>query len=100
MDKMDAAQVLRSKRSRGQIMRTLAIFYPDPVMVCDLKVAMITRGAGTAALEAHLRYLEHAGYVRRKDGLDKQCTEDDLIEVTPQGTKLLEGDLQDSSVML
>jgi DNA-binding transcriptional ArsR family regulator len=98
---MDVAQAMRNKKTRGQIMRTLAIFYPDPIMVCDLKVALITRGINSIAeLEGHLKYLEDAGYIRIKDGLDKTVREDDLIEITTKGTKLLEGDLDDTSVML
>ncbi len=95
------AQVMRNKKMRGQIMRTLAIFYPDPVMVCDLKVALITRGANSVAeLERHLKYLEDAEYIHLKDGLDKTVRDDDLIEITAAGVKLLEGDIEDISVML
>lgn len=98
---IDVAQAMRNKKTRGQIMRTLAIFYPDPVMICDLKVAFITRGMNSIAeIEGHLKYLENAGYIEIKDGLDKTIREDDLIEVTTKGTKLLEGDLDDTSVML
>lgn len=98
---MDVSQAMRNKKTRGQIMRTLAIFYPEATMICDIKVAMITRGINSIAeFEGHLKYLEDAGYITIKDGLDKTIREDDLVEITTKGTKLLEGDLDDTSVML
>lgn len=101
MGKMDEAQALRNKALRGQIMRTLSLFYPDPTAVTDVKNALLIRGQNNVAeTENHLHYLKGKGYIEVCDGFSRDCRDDDLVTLTSKGVDLIEGSIDDPGVML
>lgn len=97
----DGNDKLKVKLERGQILKTLAIFYPRPTMLSELKLSLIARGVGaTANIDSHLQYLMDANLIERDDGLNKLDTEDDLLKLTKLGVNLIEDDYKDMGVML
>lgn len=85
---------------RGQVIKTLGFFYPDPMSVEDLKGALIARGITiTADTLKVLYYLEDKEYIRLKDGC-KEFSDDDIVELTAKGIDLLESTIIDPGVIL
>lgn len=88
-------------------MRIVAMFYPAPVTVKQLKLALQEYGlAYTADLDKHIHYLaddsdkESPPYIRRADGFIKELDDDDKIFITRAGIKLVEGSVQDDDILL
>lgn len=99
--------VLKNRQYRGQVMRIVAMFYPAPVTVKQLKLALQEYGLTyTADIDKHIHYLaddsdkRHPPYVRREDGFIKELLDDDKIYITKTGIKLIEGSIQDDDVLL
>ncbi|WP_427340619.1 hypothetical protein [Caloranaerobacter sp. DY30410] len=101
MNFSDQTQVMKNKRMRGQILRTLTLFYPSSTSVREVKTALITRGMTAGAdVTKYLCYLEDKGYIRRNDGMLKDVEDDDQIELTAKGIDLIEGTIEDPGVMI
>lgn len=96
-------QVMKNKRLRGQVLRTLVLFYPSPVDVGTLKSALITRGISASAETASvLSYLadENRKYIRVKTKGENmnEIQDSDLVELTADGIDLIEGTQSDAGV--
>ncbi|WP_113673483.1 hypothetical protein [Vallitalea guaymasensis] len=101
LEKLSGNDKLKMKLERGQILKTLAIFYPRATMLSELKLSLTARGIGTIAnLDSHLQYLQDAELIKRDTGLDKVDESDDLIRLIKKGVNLIEGDYEDAGVML
>ncbi|MDU5141077.1 MAG: hypothetical protein E6230_02670 [Paenibacillus dendritiformis] len=104
---MDQKEVLKNRQYRGQIMRIVAMFYPDPVTVKQLKLALQEYGMiYTSEIDKHIHFLaddsdkESPPYIRRADGFIKELTDNDKIYITKAGIRLIEGSIQDDDVVL
>lgn len=104
---MDQKEILKNRQYRGQIMRIVAMFYPAPVTVKQLKLALQEYGLlYTADIDKHIHYLaddsdkKNPPYIRREDGFIKELSDDDKIYITKAGIKLIEGSIQDNDVLL
>lgn len=101
MNKMEQIQVEKNRAQRGKIVRTLGLFYPDPMELSTLKTSLIQSGQiNVAETEKHLHYLKGKDYITMNDGFIKETTEDDLICLTSKGVDLVEGTIADPGVML
>lgn len=101
MNRMDETQVLKNKQMRGQIIRTLALFYPDATMVSNIRSALITKGVtSTGEMDKHLTYLEDKEYLTVKDGFVKDAKDDDIVMLTAKGIDLVEETIKDPGVIL
>ncbi|MCQ4363154.1 hypothetical protein KQR54_18820 [Mycobacterium gordonae] len=99
-------QIIRNKQYRGQIMKVVAMFYPSPVTIDQLKIALSSYGASFVAdLAKHLHFLaDDAGdkspaYIRLP-GPVEHLGDDDKIYITRAGIKLVEGSLSDEDIRL
>lgn len=104
---MNQAEVLRNRQYRGQIMRIVAMFYPTPVTVKQLKVALQEYGLTYSAdIDKHIHYLaddtdkKNPPYIRVEDGFLKEVTDDDKVYITKAGIKLIEGSIVDPDVLI
>jgi len=104
---MNQAEVLKNRQYRGQIMRVVAMFYPAPVTVKQLKLALQEYGMTYGAdIDKHIHYLaddndkKSPPNVRVEDGFLKDVTDDDKIYITKAGIKLIEGSITDPDVLL
>lgn len=104
---MDQKEILKNRQYRGQIMRIVAMFYPAPVTVKQLKLALQEYGLlYTADIDKHIHYLaddsdkKNPPYIRREDGFISELADDDKIYITKAGIKLIEGSIQDNDVLL
>jgi len=98
---MDETQVLKNKQMRGQIIRTLALFYPDTTSINNIRTALITKGVtSTGEMDKHLTYLEDKKYIIVKDGFVKDAKDDDMVTLTAKGIDLVEETLRDPGVIL
>lgn len=96
---MDQTQIIKNKMMRGQVLRTLTLFYPSPVTIGNLKSALITRGMTvTAEISKILHYLQDKKYIKLREGAIKDIVDDDLIELTALGIDLMEGTIEDAGV--
>jgi len=98
---LDETQALKNKQMRGQIIRTLTLFYPDPTSISNIRTALITRGiTATGEMNKHLTYLEDKEYIKSTEGFIKDATDDDMIMLTAKGIDLVEGTINDLGVIL
>lgn len=104
---MDQREILKNRQFRGQIMRIVAMFYPAPVTIKQLKLALQEYGLTyTSEIDKHIHYLaddsdkESPPYIRRADGFVKEITDDDKIFITRAGIKLVEGSVLDEDILL
>lgn len=104
---MEQREILKNRQYRGQIMRIVALFYPDPVTVKQLKLALEEYGMlHTSDINKHLYYLaddsdkKSPPYVRKAEGFIKELSDDDKIYITKAGIKLIEGSIQDDDILL
>ncbi|PHS34911.1 MAG: hypothetical protein COA82_06690 [Alkaliphilus sp.] len=96
---MDRAQAMKNKMLRGQVLRTLALFYPDTVSISGIKTALVTRGVLlTANTNKAIYYVEDKGYIKIRDVALKEIEDDTQIELTAKGIDLLEGTTEDAGV--
>lgn len=97
--KINTTQVLKNKLMRGQVLRTLTLFYPDPVSVGSLKSALLTRGiTATAETINILHYLQDKGYLKMTEAKITDINDDDLVSLTAKGVDLMEGTIEDPGV--
>ncbi len=98
---MGDVQTTKNKMYRGQVIKTLGFFYPDPMSVEDLKGALIARGITiTADTLKVLHYLADKEYIRIKEGGHREFQDDDIVELTAKGIDLLEATIIDPGVIL
>ena len=98
---MDETQVLKNKQMRGQIIRTLALFYPDTTSISNIRTALITKGVtSTGEMDKHLTYLKDKKYIIVKDGFIKDAKDDDMVTLTAKGVDLVEETIKDPGVIL
>ncbi|KYG90036.1 hypothetical protein A0U40_18705, partial [[Bacillus] sp. KCTC 13219] len=99
--------VLKNRQYRGQIMRVVAMFYPAPVTVKQLKLALQEYGMTYGAdIDKHIHYLaddadkKNPPFIRIEDGFLKEVTDDDKVYITKAGIQLIEGDITDKGILL
>lgn len=94
-------EVLKNKMMRGQVLRTLTLFYPAPVCLGNLKTALISRGIMlTADTTKIIHYLQDKQYIKISKPNIQEIEDDDLIELTSKGIDLIEGTIEDAGVEL
>lgn len=92
-------QVMKNKRLRGQVLRTLSLFYPTAVDVGTIKSALLTRGITVSAETATvLHYLADKEYIRIIEAKITEIEDSDLVELTAKGVDLIEGTVNDAGV--
>jgi hypothetical protein len=97
--KANQTQVMKNKIYRGQLLRTLTLFYPNPVDISSLKTALMTRGiVVTAEISNILHYLQDKQYIRVTEGRIVDLSDSDLIELTAKGVDLMECTITDPGV--
>lgn len=104
---MNQAEVLKNRQYRGQIMRIVAMFYPAPVTIKQLKLALQEYGLNYSAdIGKHILYLaddsdkKNPPYIRVEEGFLKEVTDDDKVYITKTGIKLIEGSITDPDVLI
>ena len=98
---MDQVQVHKNKMLRGQVLRTLALFYPSPVSIANIKTSLMQRGMFSGSdVSKVLEYLsdEKKGYIKISEGKLKNFEDDDMVKLTSVGVDLIEGTLCDPGV--
>lgn len=96
---MDQVQVAKNKMMRGQVLRTLALFYPSQVSIGSIKNSLLTRGLTISKDTSKiLHYLKGKKYINITEGGLKDIEDDDLIELTAKGVDLVEGTIDDPGV--
>lgn len=96
---MEQTEVIKNKMLRGQILRTLTLFYPSPVDVNGIKSALLTRGMFVSAdILKPLHYLEDKQYIKISEAKISDLKDSDLIGLTAKGIDLMEGTIEDLGV--
>lgn len=96
---MDQVEVMKNKRLRGQVLRTLTLFYPSKVDVSGVKSALLTRGMIISAdISKVLHYLQDKGYIKTSESKITEFEDSDLVELTAKGVDLIEGTIADAGV--
>ena len=99
MNHTDGVQVTKNKMLRGQFLRTIALFYPSPISLKNLKTSLLSKGMTVEADVAKVvSYLQDKGYIRFTQGNIHGFEDDDMIELTAQGVDLIEGTITDGGV--
>lgn len=90
---------MKNKMLRGQVLRTLTLFYPSPVDVAGVKSALLTRGMIVSAdIVKVLHYLEDKGYIKISENKISEIEDSNLIELTAKGVDLIEETITDPGV--
>lgn len=96
---MDQVEVMKNKRLRGQVLRTLTLFYPSKVDVSGVKSGLLTRGMVISAdISKVLHYLKDKGYIKTSESKITEFEDSDLVELTAKGVDLIEGTITDAGV--
>lgn len=99
MNEAEKIEIVKNKRMRGQILRTLALFFPSPVDVAGLKSALLARGMIISAdVSKTLYYLKDKDYIKISKNKITDIEDDDLVELTAKGVDLIEETIQDPGV--
>lgn len=92
---------MKNKMLRGQVLRTLALFYPDSVSVNGIRSALISRGVTFSAdMTKILHYLEDKEYITVTAIKLSEIKDDDQVELTAKGVDLIEETIDDPGVEL
>lgn len=92
---------MKNKILRGQVLKTLTLFYPDAVDVSGIKSGLMARGIiVTADSMKTLHYLQDKGYIRITASKIQDLEDGDLIELTAKGVDLIEDTIQDPGVVI
>jgi len=93
--------VMKNKMLRGQVLKTLTLFYPAPVDISNIKTALMTRGyIITADSMKVLHYLQDKGYIRMTENKIQDIDDSDLVELTAKGVDLIEDTIEDAGVVV
>lgn len=96
---MDQVEVMKNKRLRGQVLRTLTLFYPSKVDVSGIRSALLTRGMVISAdISKVLHYLKDKEYIKTSECKISDFEDSDLVELTAKGIDLIEGTIEDPGV--
>ncbi len=99
MNYPDDIQVAKNKMLRGQFLRTIALFYPAPISLKNLKTSLLTKGMTVAAdVSKIIHYLQDKEYIRFTQGSIQGFEDDDMVELTAKGVDLIEGTISDPGV--
>lgn len=99
MNEAEKIEIVKNKRMRGQILRTLALFFPSPVDVAGLKSALLARGMIISAdVSKTLYYLKDKDYIKISKNKVTDIEDDDLVELTAKGVDLIEETIEDPGV--
>lgn len=99
MNHTDGVQVTKNKMLRGQFLRTIALFYPAPISLKNLKTSLLTKGMTVEAdIAKVIHYLQDKGYIRFTQGSIQGFEDDDTVELTAKGVDLIEGTINDPGV--
>ncbi|WP_107838952.1 hypothetical protein [Metasolibacillus meyeri] len=105
---MNPAEIFKNREQRGHIMRVMAMFYPEPVTVRQLKIALIERYevSYSVDIDKHIYYLANdmekgrPPYISVEGGYLDLTDDNKKIYMTTSGVDLIEGQLKNSSIML
>lgn len=101
MTNAEQVAITRNKIMRGQVLKTLALFYPDPIDISGIKSALMTRGiTATADSIKVLHYLQDKKYIKITANKFQEITDGDLIEMTALGVDLIEDTIQDPGITI
>lgn len=90
-----------NKKYRGEIMRVLALFYPTPITVKQVRLALLEYGISNGAdTSKHLQYLLDKDYINVDKEFVEDFKEEHLLRMSPAGVDLIEGTLDDDAIYL
>ena len=99
MNHTDGIQVTKNKMLRGQFLRTIALFYPSPISIKQLKISLVSKGMTVDADVSKIAsYLTDKEYIRVIQGCIQGFEDDDMVELTAKGVDLIEGTITDPGV--
>lgn len=98
---MISKETMMSKKYRGEIMRVLALFYPTPISVKQIRMALLEYGISNgASVSKHLQYLVDKNYIDVDKGFSEDFKDEHLLRLSPKGVDLIEGSVSDPAVYL
>ena len=98
---MITKETMLNKKYRGEIMRVLALFYPTPISVKQVRLALLEYGISNGAdTSKHLQYLLDKDYINVDKEFAEDFKEEHLLRMSPAGVDLIEGTLDDDAIYL
>jgi hypothetical protein len=94
-------ETMLNKKYRGEIMRILALFYPTPITVKQVKLSLLEYGINNGAdTSKHLQYLLDKGYLNVDKEFVEDFKEEHMVRMSPKGIDLIEGTIVDEAIYL
>ena len=98
---MISKETLLNKKYRGEVMRVLALFYPTPITVKQIKLSLLEYGITNGAdVSKHLQYLLDKNYIMVDKEFAEDFREEHLLRMSPAGVDLIEGSIDDDAIYL
>lgn len=98
---MITKETMLNKKYRGEIIRILAIFYPTPITVKQVKNALLEYGISNGAdTSKHLQYLLDKDYINVDKDFAEDFKQDNSVRLSPNGVDLVEGTIKDDAIYL
>lgn len=98
---MITKETMMNKKYRGEVMRVLALFYPTPITVKQIKLSLLEYGITNGAdVSKHLQYLLDKNYIMVDKEFAEDFREEHLLRMSPAGVDLIEGSIDDDAIYL
>ncbi|WP_455089074.1 hypothetical protein [Peptoanaerobacter stomatis] len=98
---MITKETMMNKKYRGEVMRVLALFYPTPITVKQVRLALLEYGITNGAdVSKHLQYLLDKNYIMVDKEFAEDFREEHLLRMSPAGVDLIEGSIDDDAIYL
>lgn len=98
---MITKETMMNKKYRGEVMRVLALFYPTPITVKQIKLSLLEYGITNGAdVAKHLQYLLDKNYIMVDKEFSEDFKEEHLLRMSPAGVDLIEGSIDDDAIYL
>ncbi|MGP1598955.1 hypothetical protein [Peptoanaerobacter stomatis] len=98
---MISKETMMNKKYRGEVMRVLALFYPTPITVKQIKLSLLEYGITNGAdVSKHLQYLFDKNYIMLDKEFAEDFREEHLLRMSPTGVDLIEGSIDDDAIYL
>ena len=82
-------------------MRVLALFYPTPISVKQVRLALLEYGITNGAdVSKHLQYLLDKNYIIVDKEFSEDFKEEHVLRLSPTGIDLIEGTIEDDAIYL
>lgn len=98
---MTEREIKLNKQYRAQIMRIVAMFYPTPTTVKNIKLGLLEYGmTNQTEISKYLYYLSDKGYIKYSGSTAKGIEDNELIHITADGIDLVEGTTTDDGLYM